>query len=329
MSSPQCPDGLPGRPDIEGIGTRIATYAQLLMAIFTIALSPAASCFDSWWALLVTSLGLQLAAVAQRASLTLFHAFIVTWLAFPIFAMSWVFTFLHWRRESMPAEILLATHLHGFLFVGFGLWIWSTAPTFGACPELNAGIQLVVLGKSVHPLGWIRTFVLVIYSIWGLLFLVATVAAIVDALPWTRRASKSLDRLHVLLSPTTTDIEVYVPSRVALVVITVFNMLMLALSIWSIESLLIRNVTGAARAEDASWTFGQIAALILLAGPLFTFARVIRSLIWTKNGTYGAGDQKVPIRTGAPVGVQSEKNGGDAERDNRPSDLSWQSTPNA
>lgn len=118
-SSAFCPDGLlPGRPDIEGIGTRVATYAQLLLAIFVIALSPASSWFGSWWALLVTSLGLQFAAVAARSSLTLFHALVVTWLAFPIFAMSWVYIFAHWRVETMPSEVWLLTHVHGLVFVG-------------------------------------------------------------------------------------------------------------------------------------------------------------------------------------------------------------------
>ena len=74
--------------------------------------------FDAWWAVLVTSLGLQLAAIAQRAGLSLFHAFIVTWLAFPVFAMSWPYIFLHWRGDAMPPEILIATHIHGFVFVG-------------------------------------------------------------------------------------------------------------------------------------------------------------------------------------------------------------------
>lgn len=114
-----CPDGvLPGRPDIEGIGTRVATYAQLLLAVFVIVFSPASSWFGSWWALLVTSLGLQLAAVASRNTITLLHALVVTWLAFPIFAMSWVYIFAHWRIDSMPSEVWLLTHLHGLVFVG-------------------------------------------------------------------------------------------------------------------------------------------------------------------------------------------------------------------
>lgn len=117
-----CPSGvLPARPDIEGLGTRIATYAQLLLAILTIAFTPsptAAAWYSVWWALLVTSLGLQLAAVASRESITLFHALVVTWLAFPVFAMSWVYVFVKWRVRAMPSEVWLLTHLHGLLFTG-------------------------------------------------------------------------------------------------------------------------------------------------------------------------------------------------------------------
>ena len=46
----------------------------------------------------------------------------------------------------------------------FGLWIWSTAPSFGPsdCHELNASMKIVVLGKSVNPLGWLRIFIIVL-----------------------------------------------------------------------------------------------------------------------------------------------------------------------
>lgn len=56
--------------------------------------------------------------------------------------------------------------------------------------------------------------------------------------------------------------------------------MMIAISIWSVEELLHRNISGASRAEDNQWTFGQIAAMILLAGPLFTFGRVMRATFW-------------------------------------------------
>ena len=119
-NSTLCASGvLPPHPDIEGIGTRLATYLQLLLAILTIAFSTNdADAFHSWWAILVTSAALILAAIAQHASLALFHALVVTWLTFPVFAMSWAYIFLHWRRKAMPTDVLIATHFHGILFVG-------------------------------------------------------------------------------------------------------------------------------------------------------------------------------------------------------------------
>ncbi|KAH8115132.1 hypothetical protein DFH11DRAFT_1591663 [Phellopilus nigrolimitatus] len=334
MSSPCQNNTLPGRPDIEGIGTRVATYAQLLMAIFTIALSPGGSSFDSWWTLLVTSLGLQLAAIAQRENLTLFHVIVVSWLAFPIFAMSWVYIFWHWREEYMPSEILLATHLHGFVFVGFGLWIWSTAPSFGACPELNSSMQLVVLGKSVPPLGGMRFFIIALFSIWGFMFVIASFAAILNAiLPARRGAIIRLDKLYALFAPQITSISTYIPSRTrALILVTVFNVVMLALSIWSIEALLIRNVTGVSRAEDSSWTFGQISALILLVGPVFTLARLIRFLIWGRRSIFNDGRENASPRTGAPAEIPDlpdEKNVRPSSLSSRPRNLLRKSGSNA
>ena len=46
----------------------------------------------------------------------------------------------------------------------FGLWTWTTAPTFGPsdCHDLNKTLKVVVLGKSVEPLGWFRIFTIVL-----------------------------------------------------------------------------------------------------------------------------------------------------------------------
>ncbi|KAL5478683.1 hypothetical protein ACEPAI_1960 [Sanghuangporus weigelae] len=297
-----CANGtLPARPDIEGIGTRIATYAQVFLTIFTIALTPAARSFDAWWAVLVTSLGLQFAAIAQRHDLTLFHALVVTLLAFPIFGMSWVFIFLHWREACMPLEIHFATHIHGFLFIGFGLWIWATAPTFGVCPELNDQIQFVIFGKSVSPLGWVRTLVLVLYSIWALMFLCAAAVAIIRGTSRRSRAySRQLDRSPS--SSTTRDlrdlrhINTYLSTRYGMLVfVTCFNLLVLAYGIWGVETLLMRNVTGQSRNVESSWTFGQLSAIILLVGPGFTFMRLLRFRFFGSTGVTGTDREGMPL----------------------------------
>ena len=90
---------------------------------------------------------------------------------------------------------------------------------------------------------------------------------------------------------------------------------MLAISIWSVEELLGRNISGASRSSDSQWTFGQIAALILLAGPLFTFARAMRAVILGET-VIRSGSQQVltdedyaraPTRTGTVNVTEDEK----------------------
>lgn len=349
MSATLCSNGeLPGRPDIEGIGTRIATYAQVLLAIFTIAIQPAVRSFDAWWAVLVTSLGLQFAAIAHRSDLTLFHALVVSWLAFPIFAMSWVYIFVHWREREMPPEIMLATHVHGFLFIGYvlkrmeansrslnlttksplvadfsysyGLWVWSIAPSFGACPELNGSFQFVILGKSVNPLSWVRIFVLVLCtlscpfplvavlfnpvlllsntdSVWGVMFIMAAIAS-------THKSSLLRRIIHPSQVLERTPRIRVLRSTQMLVLVTTFNLLSLALGIWHVETLLIRNETQSVLGDENSWTFGQIAAIILLAGPLFTFIRLLRLRLGLcmGNGNEDLGNDRegMPIRSFQP-----------------------------
>lgn len=183
-----CANGiLPSNPDTEGIGTRIAVYAQLFIAIFTIALSPTRFWFHSWRELVWTSISLQVSVISQPSDLTLFDALIVTWLAFPIFALSMA-TFIagRWGAVLMPREVWLLTIAHALLFVMYvltyfflnffsllltdihcscvprslGLFVWSNESSFGSCPTLNNSIQFVVLGLSVSPSGGIKPFAL-------------------------------------------------------------------------------------------------------------------------------------------------------------------------
>lgn len=122
-------------------------------------------------------------------------------------------------------------------------------------------------------------------AVWALVFLLAAIIAAIDAFPPTRRLLlPHLSRLssHRLSSvalsrPPNARPE---PRRPTLALVTLFNVMMIAISIWSVEELLHRNISGASRAEDNQWTFGQIAAMILLAGPLFTFGRVMRATFW-------------------------------------------------
>ena len=141
------------------------------------------------------------------------------------------------------------------------------------------------------------------------MLVLAALAALLNAIPPARRrAVRRLNRLFIIASPELTSISTYIPSRnLALALITIFNVLVLALSIWSVEVLLNRNISGTSRVEDDQWTFGQIAALILLVGPLFTFARLLRRVIWGTGRDDYVGRRNVPSgditegRTGTQV----------------------------
>lgn len=89
-----------------------------------------------------------------------------------------------------------------------------------------------------------------------------------------------------------------VPSpSLSISVITASNLFFVILSIWTVEGLLSRNMRGMANAVDNQWTFGQIAALILLIGPVFSFGRLVVHLLEKRRGIER--QETIPfIRTG-------------------------------
>ena len=67
------------------------------------------------------------------------------------------------------------------------------------------------------------------------------------------------------------------PRPISVVFITLYNLSVIALSIWTVEAMLIRNETETTRVLEDEWTLGQISAMILLATPMFTFAKILKS----------------------------------------------------
>ncbi|KLO05083.1 hypothetical protein SCHPADRAFT_1003064 [Schizopora paradoxa] len=251
-TSKVCPGGvIPANLDIEGIGTRVATYAQLLLAVLTIALSPDVSSFSSWWAVLVTSIALQLAAIAQRGALALFHMLIVTWLAFPAFDVLGLYlSALATRRDAdrdPGGDILSWISICRFRFMVF-----------------------VAFGKNVNPTGPVRFFVIGVYVAWGFAYIIAACASIISLIPYLRRrAEKEIDHLCETFSVQFSAISAYTTSPPHITfLVTLYNLLAVALSIWTFESMLRRNESRAALTDDDDgWTLGQISALLLLGSP--------------------------------------------------------------
>lgn len=109
----------------------------------------------------------------------------------------------------------------------------------------------------------------------AILFIPASAASLLLAIPPTRRrAIHGLDAVSNFLYSKLW----IVPSRpVSLLFITIYNLLVIALSIWTVEAMLIRNETERVHGEEDEWTLGQIAAMILLATPAFTLAKILKS----------------------------------------------------
>ncbi|KAK0220163.1 hypothetical protein IW262DRAFT_1555539 [Armillaria fumosa] len=217
-SSPVCTLPFDSNPDIDGIGIRVATYLQLFIGIITLAVSPR-NAVDSWWAVIVTSLGLQIAAIVDYKQLSLYHALIVTWLAFPVFVMSFFYGFLSWS-ERISHEIRLGI---------VGVW------TFGIVIPVIIGAVFLCLrfAARFHP----------------------PLRAWFEATPTPKFTRKpSLNAVVAALSA--------------------FNLFALVLSICMVELMVSSNADIVAGGNDV-WTFGQVIAMILVAGPLVTLWKTV------------------------------------------------------
>ncbi|KAK7452671.1 hypothetical protein VKT23_012069 [Stygiomarasmius scandens] len=158
MSPVACTTAITAHPDIDGIGIRLATYCQLFIAIITLAIAPRRG-IGSWWAVIITSLGLQITAIVEHDELSLYHALIVTWLTFPVFMMTFYYGILAWGRKGFVGEIVVGTVLHGSIFVGFCLWVWGTAPYFGDDTSCNNQVKFSLFSLW-DPTGGVRGFAL-------------------------------------------------------------------------------------------------------------------------------------------------------------------------
>ncbi|KAI3612569.1 hypothetical protein WG66_010037 [Moniliophthora roreri] len=264
---------IPSNPDIDGIGIRLATYLQLFIGIVTVAISPAKG-VDSWWAVLITSLGLQIATVGDYHELSLYHALIVTWLTFPVFIMSFYYGFLAWGKREIVTEVLVGTGLHITLFVGFCLWVWITVPTFGTNSGCNDSIKFALFAL-LRPTGWVRYLALYIVGIWT--FAISGMWIGLISLTLLNLVAKYNEPLRNWLESTPTPKWKHTPSlNASVAVLTGVNMFSLILSIIMVELMVHANIDIVEGGSD-EWTFGQIIAMILVAGPLMNLWRVMKT----------------------------------------------------
>lgn len=269
-SSPVCTLPFDSNPDIDGIGIRVATYLQLFIGIITLAVSPR-NAVDSWWAVIVTSLGLQIAAIVDYKQLSLYHALIVTWLAFPVFVMSFFYGFLSWS-ERISHEIRLGIGAHGVTYVAVNLWIWITVHSFGVQSECNDQVKFALFALG-RPTGWVRYLVLYILGVWTFGIVIPVIIGAVFLC--LRFAARFHPPLRAWFEATPTPKFTRKPSLNAVVAaLSAFNLFALVLSICMVELMVSSNADIVAGGNDI-WTFGQVIAMILVAGPLVTLWKTV------------------------------------------------------
>ncbi|KAF5368108.1 hypothetical protein D9758_004436 [Tetrapyrgos nigripes] len=279
-----CTIAIAAHTDIDGIGTRIATYCQLLFAILTLAIAPRHG-IGSWWAVIITSLGLQITAIVEHEALSLYHALIVTWLTFPVFMMTFYYGLLAWGRSGFVTEVVIGMVLHGSIFIGFCFWVWGTAPSFGDDVACNSEVKFALF-SLFNPTGGVRTFALFVITLFALfmlcifLFLGCYSAQYAFTLisPFMNRWQKGPTPSYAapIISRRLINMLNHVPPlHTTVAVLTTINLCSLILSICQIESMIAANAWLITPGSE-EWTFGQILSIILLTNPLLNFFKVVK-----------------------------------------------------
>ncbi|KAK7464882.1 hypothetical protein VKT23_006091 [Stygiomarasmius scandens] len=265
-----CTSLISSNPDIDGLGIRLATYLQILIGTFTLAISPENG-IDSWWAVIITSLGLQIAAVADHQELSLYHALVVTWMSFPVFIMSFYYGFMAWGKR-MRSEIMIGTVLHMTLYPAFCLWVWGSVHSFGPETQCNDQVKFALFAM-LRPTGWVRYLVLYIVGIWA--FAVSALWISVTSLSIFLLIAKYNPSLRQWWASTPTPTWKHTPSlNMTAAVLTSLNLVSLLLAIIMIERMVKENSDIVEGGSD-EWTFGQIIAMILVAAPLLTLVKIV------------------------------------------------------
>lgn len=212
---------------------------------------------DSWWSIIVTSLALQLSALATLSTISLYHAVYITILGLPAFAIS--VTYIPIYGDELGTAARLASLAHGISWPVFGLWTYATAQRF-PCYE---GVKLWLFAERWAVVGGLRIFVMVVHSV----VLLGVIVLLGRALRRFRRSGRP--------SPQSASVD-----PVEILCCTAIQTAALVLSIASGEFLVHDNNV---QREEMRWSYGQVSAMVLLLAPAGTLVKVIRAEMRSNN----------------------------------------------
>ncbi|TFK19721.1 hypothetical protein FA15DRAFT_648037 [Coprinopsis marcescibilis] len=177
-----CLDGFPIDANVAGPGVRAAFYIQTVSTILFVWLSPK-DVSSSHWSMVSTALGLSIAGIITGArreislvdALIIIDAVLLAFYACDFMNSEFVarmkdVSLLH-RRPS--ALWVICSTLCSLLSCGFGLYVWSTAPTFGSSwDDCNETMKVTFLsldlkeGRKVQLVLWAVNALLFIRRTW-------------------------------------------------------------------------------------------------------------------------------------------------------------------
>ncbi|KAI0052279.1 hypothetical protein FA95DRAFT_1601945 [Auriscalpium vulgare] len=259
------PDGIFGidaNPDVSGVGMRLNFYVTLL----ALAVIPQTPYTERLLATLYSNaglagLGLLLTAIIQTAQkqLSFYHAIIVLHMLFflgvgvaPSGSYRWATV-----RLIFMAIFQIATLVS---LLGWGLYLWVHADTYGSQPACNDQVKYVLFFVSVRGTApWLGIF-------WDVLLVISTVSPFLGAIigtgvsMWLRRALRRQEgddegepESFIETTPK--------PSRRFYVSFPLFTLAVYA--IVHLELIVHRNKHLIADSSESEWTFGQVLALVM------------------------------------------------------------------
>jgi hypothetical protein len=253
--------------DVSGIGIRVNLYITALIIAF-IPTNPtnAEAARKSGGAELleivssgaaISGVSLLITAVTQTAQgqLSLFHAIFVIHMLY--FTGIVIVPAGHYRSESVTARLirvgLAIVLVYGsiMLFIGYALYVWVKAPTFGSFPECNDQIKYIFFFHSVSATtGWLRKLWIAALAItFGVLVIFPLAFAIL---------SHGRPKAPIPQYSASQNLIAWCIVRFSRLLTAVYGIAML-------ELYMSRNKHLIAAGEE-QWSFGQIMALVQIFG---------------------------------------------------------------
>ena len=147
---------IPADPDIDGLGVRLALYAQYFIAHLVFLISPE-NAGPSWLTTVVTAVVLDVTTWVYKPHLSPYHALFVTWLTFPALP----FTRLYETSAGYDGFDGFLRFIGGSflraIYAGYALWVWTSVSNVDSINQCTYTVVFaffgrIDIGSAIHRL---------------------------------------------------------------------------------------------------------------------------------------------------------------------------------